>query len=326
LVLSFECKGSAALRNSFKVRTMERGRGRWAQVVAATLIVAALGCHRERGAVVTVGPVKGAKMRIMTYNILNGGESKVGGVENRGDIVRKVIAAQKPDIVGLDECANWQRDNAGALRRFERALDMSAVMAVTHGLNVSLLVRRGLPILEVLTDTKRQAHGLVVVEVAAPDGMPLKIFVTHLNPFKPDERMKEVAEIVRYIGKDERCVVMGDLNSLSGRDKFKIEDIPENSRGRFAMDGAIHTGVIDALEKAGLVDAYRLKRPEPKPSDRTVGTTISEDKAHAGTRLRLDYIFITANLTPAVQSVEVIQTDETNHASDHFPLVLDLKF
>jgi endonuclease/exonuclease/phosphatase family metal-dependent hydrolase len=300
-----------------------KGRVRF---LTATLVLAAVGCHYQHTAVVTTPPAKAAQLRIVTYNILGGGDSKVGGVENRGEILQKVIAQLKPDILAIDEGANWHRDNAAPLRKYESALNMSGVMAVTHGLNVCVLVRRGLPILEVLTDTKRQAHGLVVVEIMAPDGKPLKVFATHLNPFKAAERMKEVAEIVRYVGADERCIVMGDLNSLSGRDKFKIEDIPENSRGRFVVDGAIHTGVIDALEKAGLVDAYRFKHPEPKEADRTVGTTVSEDKAHAGTRLRLDYILVTANLTGAVQSVEVIQNDDTNHASDHFPVVMDLKF
>jgi len=303
---------------------VRQGVGRISLVVA--VILGAWGCQRAGKPIVTAPPAQPSKLRIMTYNILNGGESKVGGVENRGEILRKVIADLKPDVLALNECANWHRDNAAPLQKLESAFEMSGVMAVTHGLNVSILVRRGLPILQVLTDTERQANGLVVVEVMAPDGKPLKILATHMNPFKPDERMKEAKEIVRYIGKDERCIVLGDLNSLSGRDKFKLEDIPEQHRDRFAVNGEIHTGVIEALEKAGLVDACRFKRPEPKESDRTVGTTVSEDKAHAGTHLRLDHILVTSNLTGVVQSVEVIQNEDTNRASDHFPVVLDLKF
>ena len=295
-----------------------------ASVLAIAAMVVALGCQHAARPVLAAS-AKSGQLRIMTYNILNGGDTKTTGVVNRGEVLLRAIVQQKPDILALNECANWHRDNAAPLRKFETTLNMNAAMAIVHGLSVSVLVRPNFPILQVLTDTKRQAHALTIVTVMAPDGKPIKILATHMNPFKPDERMKEAAEIVRYIGEDERCVVLGDLNSLSARDNFQVADVPEDHRARFIVDGAVHAGVIATLEKAGLVDSYRFKHPEPKESDRTVGTVISTDKAHAGTKLRLDYILVTPNLTDAIQSVEVIQNDDTNHASDHFPVVLDLK-
>jgi exodeoxyribonuclease-3 len=178
-----------------------------------------------------------------------------------------------------------------------------------------------------LCDTERQGRGLVIATVQAPDGVPLKIFATHMVHTSPPDRLKELKEIVRYFGPNERCVVIGDLNSLSPHDNVRLDQVPKNERSRFTVDGKISTQVIEGLEAAGLVDAFRLKHPTPSiAADQTVGTKISTDPAHAKAPLRLDYILVSKNLVDAVDSVEVIHNEQTNKASDHFPLVMDLKF
>lgn len=277
-----------------------------------------LACHRQRGSLARAAQAqKPVKLRLMTYNILGGGGKRAG-------LIRSVIAQEKPDILALNECNGWHRENAKLLREYAAALGMNAVMAVKHGANVVLLVKRDLPILEVLSDTERQGHGLLVVKVEAPDGRPLKVIATHMMHTSPDVRLKEMREIVRYIGAGERCVVMGDLNSISPHDEADLELVPESQRKRFAKDGKIDTTVIERLESAGMIDAYRLKHPEWSESDRTVGTAISKDPAHARARLRLDYIFVSLNLADGVERAEILNTDLTNRASDHFPVVVDL--
>lgn len=310
---------------------MQRGRTRFETatgrfwILLAALVVTAWACHRSHEGMATAAP-KPAKLRLMTYNILNSGESKVKGVENRGELLRAVIAKYRPDVLGLNEANNWHHENVRLLRLYENRFDMHGILAIKHGSGVAALVRRDLPILQVLTDTERQGHGLIVLTVEAPDGKPLKVFVTHMMHTNPDTRMRELKEIVRYIDSGERVVVMGDLNSISGRDKVTLADVPENQRKRFTKGGSIHTAVLSGLEDAGLVDVYRHKNPGHGDRDHTVGTTISTDPAHAKAHLRLDYILVSQNLLDAVESIEIINDEDTNRASDHFPLVMDLKF
>jgi len=294
---------------------------------AALAAFVATGCHREQPLRVETQAARrqNATLRFMTYNILNSGETKQKDVENRGEIIRGVIARLHPDVLGLNECNNWHHDNAALLRKYGARFDMAGILALKHGLNVVLLVKRNLPILQVLTDTTRQRHGLIVAEIGAPDGRPIKVFVTHMDPFSPKARLKELREILRYVGPGERCVIMGDLNSISPHDDAKLDEVPQKQRKRFTTNGKIDTRLIEGIEKAGFLDAYRLKHPHPSEKDRTVGTAISTDPAHAKAHLRLDYIFVTANLKDAVKSVEIVNDEETNRASDHFPVVMDLQ-
>lgn len=264
--------------------------------------------------------------RVMTYNILVGGETKAGGVENRGDLIREIIDGFDPDVLGINEANNWHRDGAELPERYGKQLGMTGILPIKHGSGVAAFVRDGIPILQVLTDTARQGHGLAIVAIEAPDGKPVKVFITHMMHTNPETRMRELKEIVRYIEPDDRCIVMGDLNSLSHRDKLSLEDVPEGQRNRFTVEGEIHTGVLEGLEEAGLIDVYRKLHPEESEEDHTVGTTMSTDPAHAKAKLRLDYILVTENLIDTVKSIQIINNEKTNRASDHFPIVMDMAF
>jgi endonuclease/exonuclease/phosphatase family metal-dependent hydrolase len=290
-------------------------------VIACTLAAVAILAGRTATAADDAGT-----FRVMTYNILAGGETNAGGVENRGELIREVIDRFDPDVLGLNEANNWHHDNAELLRRYGKQLGMTGILPIKHGGGVAAFVRQGIPILQVLTDTERQGHGLAIVTIDAPDGKPLKVFVTHMMHTNPGTRMRELKEIVRYIEPGDRCIVMGDLNSLSHRDALSLEDVPEGQRNRFTADGEIHTGVLEGLEDAGLIDVYRRLHPEQGEHDNTVGTKTSTDPAHAKAKLRLDYVLVTENLIDNVKSIEIVQTEETNRASDHFPIVMNMAF
>lgn len=308
-------------------RGWRHGGARFA-ILASALAITALGCAKSQSFIPQYPEqaLKNKTLRIATYNILAGGETKQGDAENRGELLRSVIEDMNPDVIGLNECNNWHRENVNLLKVYEDRFGMVGILPIKHGSGVAALVRRGIPILQVLGDTQRQGHALSIVTIVAPDGKPLKIFITHMIHTNPPARMKELNEIVRYIGPGERCILMGDLNSISGRDNPPIADVPKGELKRFMEGDKLHTGVIGGLEDAGLVDVYRKLHPNQGPNDNTVGTKMSKDPAHAKAKLRLDYIFVTEDLIDKVKSIEIINNEKTNLASDHFPVVMELQF
>ena len=88
-------------------------------------------------------------------------------------------------------------------------------------------------------------HGLIEVAVAG-----LRIFITHLNPTSGEMRVNEAKKILSFIDSsvNHRYILLGDLNSLSVKDKssYEKEDLERifNKESHFKKK-YIHDGKFD---------------------------------------------------------------------------------
>jgi endonuclease/exonuclease/phosphatase family metal-dependent hydrolase len=127
----------------------------------------------------------------------------------------------------------------------------------------------------------KEQRGLLHAEVAMP-GMPLHVYVAHLEAFSEVDRVQQVQQVVQLVGDNSPAVLLGDLNAHP--------DTPEIGTIRAAL-----TDTWTAAADGGPVAA--------RPGD--------------GRADRIDYIFTSGRLRPEWTRVS---TDEPA-ASDHLPVV-----
>ena len=145
----------------------------------------------------------------------------------------------------------------------------------------------------------------------------------HLTPYTEDLRHPEIELILTSQKAFSKRILMGDLNSLSSADTYPSnlsESFNEIQLKKFTTAGKLRFDVIDKILSNGYIDsAVQLQ----KNKENTVPTPINKDQSHAS--LRLDYIFVSKELTLHLQSYTVVKNQFTNQASDHYPVVVVLE-
>ncbi len=229
-------------------------------------------------------------LRIMSYNILLGGEDRIPHITN-------VIREQKPDVVALLEAND--RDN---VEQLARELEMQLVFGEANSeFHVAWMSR--LPLLH--TDNHRLpvlTKTLLEIELQW-ERRHIHLFATHLqHKREPEfeqkrvEEMRAIIDVMRRAG-DRPHLLVGDLNTLRPGDPTGVEtDMPRV--------------VIPMLLASGYIDCYRRTHPI------AAGYTYKlPDLA-----LRLDYMFASIEMSLHLHSCDVVNTEEARTASDHLPI------
>jgi exodeoxyribonuclease-3 len=199
---------------------------------------------------------------------------------------------------------------------------MRGVSAETRtGFHIALFVRE-LEILESHVQVDWFHHGALRVGLLA-DGKRLTVIATHLCPFSGESRVRE-AQYLSTHAREERVVIMGDMNSISASDagRLALDRMIPYRRSRHFVPGTetVDTRAVDVFESAGLVDLWR--RAHPKSHGPTLPTPLLDKDALP--ELRVDYIFASPTLADGLESCTVMVDDRTREGSDHFPIVADL--
>ena len=250
-------------------------------------------------------------MKLMTYNILEGGEDFL---EELGEVMEQA----GPDVIAIEE-ANDEYVFASLAERlgFVRALGEGS-----HGFHVGVLSRY--PILRSYnhSDKGEFFHTMLEVHLATP-GRPTTLFAAHLYPgYSPaleQHRVEEVEAILRYMQpvSANPCLLVGDFNALSPQDNLNLEDWPLNWRlNILAQGGEIRRDAIRAILKAGLTDCYRARFPDPAVCP---GYTLPASRPN----VRLDYIFANGLMLEKLQSCRVWRDDPAPQTSDHLPVLAE---
>jgi endonuclease/exonuclease/phosphatase family metal-dependent hydrolase len=224
-------------------------------------------------------------LRLVTWNIWNGGEGRL-------DAIERVLRDQRADVVALQEA-----NDRVAVERLAAALGMELVYGEANSefavawlsrLPVARSRNHRLPVLE---------KTLLEVEVAGT-----RLCTTHLSAgrLREDEpqRIAEAEAILAEVGATTD-VLVGDFNAVHPGDEIGTPP-PEDELEH------VSRRPIELVLAAGFLDSFR----ELHPIDR--GWTYVAWQLWA----RLDYVF--ARRLPS--SCEVLETD----ASDHSALVADL--
>lgn len=252
-------------------------------------------------------------MRVMSYNILDGG---VGRWEN----IARVLKGHRVDIVTLIE-----------------ADDMEAAGSIARHLKLECLIHAGrkhsCAILSRFAIEESINHALLHPELTGncsqfglrTPGGELDVFAVHLHPRAAlaDEeiRCREVGallEITRGLRESRRGhLLMGDFNANSPIQRIEREKCkPKTQREMEENGGFIPREAIGRLLAAGYVDTLYACNPEYAV---TAGTFTT---AHPGQRL--DFIFAGNLEAGRLRDAWVVNSAEAVEASDHFPVGLEL--
>jgi exodeoxyribonuclease III len=251
-------------------------------------------------------------LRILSYNILAGGE-------NRLPFIINVIQQQQPHLVALQEARS--RSNSEALAH---QLNMSIIFGEAHNRNKDHVVWLSqLPVIHAKNHSfPIFAKTLLEIEVIW-EGMPLALFTTHLKAGQDMEsekhRIAEMQAILQHMQAHhiKSQVLVGDLNTLHPADHANVAAYVEvlKARGEKTPAPQFPRMVIPLLLEAGYVDCYRTLHPFT-PAD------TSYTSHHA---LRVDYIFASSQLVKRLFACEIIKEGDALIASDHFPIWVEFE-
>jgi exodeoxyribonuclease III len=248
-------------------------------------------------------------MRLLTYNIKDGGGSRL-------DAVLRVVADQAPDVAALQELRGF--DRPGVADRVAAGLGMRAYLARSRFAQpVAVFVRAGLPVLDAGPVRRPFHHAASRVVVSTPRG-PLTVVGAHLHPHWSGRRLREARRLAAAVRGRSLAVVCGDLNGLDPDTDHaqRLRRLPRPYRLRHRrLTGTVDTRAVAALGRAGLVDLGVAGGVETAP-------TALGGAEFSG--MRLDYVFATPAVAALVRDLRVVRGDEAETASDHYPVVADL--
>jgi exodeoxyribonuclease-3 len=239
-------------------------------------------------------------MRVMTWNILVGGQDRL-------DAIATVIRREQPDILALQELKGW---TARRTHDFATQLNMHAHLAPSiFGQPVAVLARRTPT--RTRSITWRLHHAAAVATIG-----DLTVVSTHLNPFSPERRRREATWLSAcFFRTRQKVLIAGDLNSLDPNTDH-TEALARISAGyqrrHLRPDGTPDTRAIKAMLDAGFADVGS-----------GIGPTVPTDglrKDEFGA-FRLDYLMASPPLAKLTRYVSVLRDEVTDRASDHYPVV-----
>lgn len=258
-------------------------------------------------------------MRLMTYNIENGGA--------RGPLIAEVIAAANPDVALLNEA-----DDERVVQWLAGRLAYQPLWARGSGdRHIALLSR--LPVVEWRVYNKRpftQAVLAVTLRVKTEDGRrgaegehgaSVQLFGVHLMSYfmlLPYEfaRWRTVRALL-YIAQQEARgphLLLGDFNAVMPGERADTKSFSANIQRQLQLQLRHQPRfALSPIVRAGYVDCFRHLHPHE------AGWTWMP----AAPSARLDYIFADPQLAQHLRACEVVTTPPAARASDHFPLVAD---
>jgi endonuclease/exonuclease/phosphatase family metal-dependent hydrolase len=263
-------------------------------------------------------------MRLMTWNLLEGGESAEG---RRRDLIAQVLREARPDVLLLVEAGGLAAE-ADALRDLSAVLTMRGFpLLAPSGRHLLLMVR---PPVRIVVAEGMDAGGLqpaLLARLQVPGLPDLQIAGVHLDFRSPLVRRQEMRRVLAALDASQPRALLGDLNNASHEDglsRSEILALPLHHVERHVQaDGLFDTSVTQDLAAAGMVDLWRLAHAgEPTQAGATVPTDIPRPPRFAA--MRLDYIFLSADAPVALRSCDPWRRQPAPGASDHFPLVADL--
>jgi endonuclease/exonuclease/phosphatase family metal-dependent hydrolase len=247
-------------------------------------------------------------MRIVSYNILDGGEG-------RADPLAEVILARAPDVVCVVEA-----DDAAVLGRLSKRLKMEYVVATAGRDGVALFSRW--PIIQSVDHAAIKTGftgSLLEAVVAEPDGREWPIGVVHLSAKAGEEqeqkREAELAVVLDAFGvyraQRRPHVLAGDFNANSPIQQIDPAACKAATRWAWESNGGmIPRRVVQRLLDSGYIDS--LAAIAPHQAERSGSFTTQEPGQ------RVDYVFAFGIDKPRDAWIE--RDRLARYASDHFPV------
>lgn len=256
-------------------------------------------------------------MKLMTYNILNGGEAGL-------DLVINTINAQKPDFLTINEANTFTKNHSGILKNFAKDINLPYYdIALSGEYDYHVAIFSKYPFKEV-HKLQPLARACLITTIDTEVGL-LSVGSLHLTPYTEDLRHPEIDLILNFQKKFKKRILMGDMNSLARHDRYNpdiIKGFNDQQIKKFTTDGKLRFDAIDKILSCGY---YDIGLQQKKNSIYTAPTsTVSPHEYKAHSNMRLDYIFVSELLLPNIKGYEVIKNEITEKASDHYPVIAEL--
>ncbi|QNN22132.1 hypothetical protein HED60_07555 [Planctomycetales bacterium ZRK34] len=247
-------------------------------------------------------------IKFVTYNILDGGLGRL-------DPIYETLLYLDADVVGLCEVddpagAQYIADKLGVELLLAESPTGSHHVAMMTKLPVRSMINLGVKFPSL-------SRAAMLCEVDTPRG-PMRIVVIHLQAgfdHEPD-RLAELDPILEMLAESQTpTMIMGDLNAVAPYHPFDADKLPEHRRQRLIdRGGKLDHDVIGRLTGDGWIDAYHFLRHDDPKHTFTTGFPA----------LRLDYIFISQDLSSALVDADVDTGGFSPYCSDHFPVWVSL--
>jgi endonuclease/exonuclease/phosphatase family metal-dependent hydrolase len=252
-------------------------------------------------------------MRLMTYNLFNGGAGRV-------DPLAEVIRLAEADVVMVQEAMDetllhqladrlkMDRFVAGNPRNPQGATAILSRLPIVEAVNHSPLDRR---------ITRSMFHAVVQ---AGAQRLPIIGLHLHARETLADEqvRLGELPALldIAQAFHQRPHVIAGDFNTNSPAQVIEVAALRPKVRERIAPQNDEHPReVIRTMLGRGYVDAHAQGRT-PEQFGRSFTT------AYPATRV--DFVLLSLEAAPLLRSCEVFTPEMAKYASDHFPVVAEL--
>lgn len=251
-------------------------------------------------------------MRVVSYNILNGGTG-------RADPLAEVILAQRADIIGLVEAGD-----ADIVWRIARRCQMDYILAVDNNQAAVFLSRW--PIRRTINHPatpagKTLSRSFLEVTIQHPSGTEIICGVIHLHAHAllEDEsrRLEELSVILDLLAPHRAAgrphLLMGDFNACSPAQQIDIARCKAATMKEFTANGKLlPRQVIGRMLDAGYLDSLATAHPDQ------AATRGSFSTQHPGQRV--DFIFSHGIAPNLITDAWIEQDRLAEFASDHFPV------
>jgi len=252
-------------------------------------------------------------LRVMTYNILDGGE-------NRESHIQQVIQAAKPDVVILQEVFTTE-----FLKSLSESLDMAFYIGMGNKQRKVALLSR-LPV-----RTFNSYHPLfpiwrnfVNAEIEYESNKTIRLIGVHpmanLGLVFEMWRLWEAKYIINHLQDFQNMpfLIAGDFNAIAPKDKIRTGTMPKWLKWIIYLQGnRVYHFSIQAFLSAGFTDCFRFLNPDND------GFTLPPSNPNA----RLDYIFVNTKMRAYLKNCWVVrEPNNVNQASDHCPVMAEFSF
>jgi len=249
-------------------------------------------------------------MRVMSYNILCGGQAHVNGTDRLAEILT-LAASAAPDILALQEANHF--DQPDLADRFAKALNLphhavAKAHPYTDGERYHVAVFSRYPIEQVHRFSPDQFQTAAIsLLLNAPLGL-ISLANLHLHASLESSRLREIQTVLDFQRQFSRQILLGDFNAISRDDPYP------SGQTEFEM----LTLVTDEVSKR-LSDLFADAPGEPHWSH---PSRARADHQRTVPR-RIDYIYASADLAAHAKNPTVLRNETAHLASDHFPIFVD---
>jgi exodeoxyribonuclease-3 len=241
----------------------------------------------------------------MSYNVRYGGRG-------REEPLAAVVRAAGPDVVLLQEATR-----PDVVERLAHSTGLKHWHA-RRGESLACLSRG--PLDEARWHRPRVSrHAFLEV---APAGSAWRIFGVHLSAvhaaWTERRRFYELRALLVAIQQHQAGphALVGDFNTLAPGELLDVRKLPARLRALVWLSGGrIRWRTIQTVLDAGYTDAFRRLHPD------VVGYTFPTWDPH----VRLDYVFVPGAFADRVACCQVVAADGVRDASDHHPLLAELR-